>query len=552
MDGLINTGRATKIILAAQARKQLWEGLGLAAEVIGCTLGPKGKTVLIQQPQGHAPVATKDGVTCAKAIRLSDPVQQMGAQLVCEAATQTNDEAGDGTTTASVLTAAMVKEGLKLVEADYDAVSLCRGIEAATALVIDELKRSAQTISTSAEIAQVGTISANGDKEIGDLIAQAMQRVGKDGVIAIEDAKGMATTLDVVDGMQIDRGYISPYFVTDNERMRAAYEGAFVLVTDKKLSSFKDIVPLLEHLVKLQKALLIVADDFEGEAMTGLVVNRVKNNLPIVAIKAPGYGQHRAEMLQDMCRLTGATLVSASTGTSLDKVQGSMLGQCKKFVTDARSTTIVGLGSTKQAVERHVEELRSQMQDVTLAAEDKERLRTRIARLAAGVAVIRVGGATEVEMVEKKYRIEDALNATRAATEEGIVPGGGMALFAAAANAREAALKHPVDPTMPLDPNEVAGAQIVFKACMAPLQRIVSNAGKSPDVVSAAVQGLDARSGYNAATDEYCDLIAAGVIDPVKVTRTALKNAASVAVTFLSINAVVCDEPVTTEEGEGR
>ena len=545
--------RTTQIVLAAEARKQLWEGMRLAAEVIGCTLGPRGKTVLIQQASGRAPVATKDGVTCAKAIRLSDPVKQMGAQLVCEAAAQTNDEAGDGTTTASVLTAAMVKEGLRLVEADRDAVLLCKGIEAAADIVAGELRKAAKPISEPNEIAQVATISANGDSAIGELISRAMQKVGKDGIITVEDAKGMATTMDVVEGMQVDRGYISPYFVNDNERMRAVYEGASVLITDRKLSSFKDIVPLLEQLVKAQKALLIVADDFEGEAMTGLVLNRVKSNLPIVAIKAPGYGQRRAEMLQDMCRLTGATLVSASTGTSIDKVTGSMLGHCKRFVTDARTTTIVGTGSTKQAVEKHVEELRAQTQDVTLGAEDRDHLRARIARLAAGVAVIRVGGATEVEMIEKKYRIEDALNATKAAADEGIVPGGGMALYDAVASAR-AALADEAKARL-VEPDEAAGAEIVFRACLAPLRRIVTNAGRSPDVVIARVNDDRARAkgmhGYNAATDEHCDLVEQGVIDPVKVTRTALKNAASVAVTFLSLNAVVYEDQAP-ERGDDR
>ena len=556
MDGFSTTEPATQLIFSSEARKGLYTGLKLAADAVGCTLGPKGRTVLIQR-KSQTPLVTKDGVSVSKAIRLKDPVQRMGAELVREAASQTNEVAGDGTTTATVLAAALVEAGLKLVENEYSSLQVCRGIEAATTMVLDELKSAAKPVSTSAEVAQVGTISANGDKVIGDLIAQAMEKVGRDGIITVEDAKGMATTMEVVEGMQFDRGYISPYFVTDAERMRATYEGALVLITDKKLTSFKDIVPLLEQVMRAQRPLLLVAEDYEGEAMTGLVINRVKSQLPIVAIKAPGYGQHRQELLNDLCVLTGAKLVSSATGLSLDKVSPDQLGQCKKVVVDAKTTTVVGPGTTKDALDKHVADLRRQLEDVTLAQDDLTKLRTRIARLAAGVAVVRVGGATEVEMVERKFRVEDALNATKAAAEEGIVPGGGMALFNAVT---AVAAKMDAHTGAPVDPEELAGSKAVLKACLAPLRRIVENAGGSADVILnelPKVQNTLRRDGdplnwgYNAATGEYVDLVAAGVVDPVKVTRTALKNAASVAITFLSLDAVVYDEQVEVGPNAG-
>jgi chaperonin GroEL len=537
MNGFPNAEPTTQILFSSEARRQLYQGIKLAADAVGCTLGPKGKTVLIQRP-GSSPLVTKDGVTVSKSIRLKDPVKRMGAELIREAASQTNDVAGDGTTTATVLTAALVEGGLKLVEAGYSPLLVCRGIEYAAKSIDTMLTLNAKKIVTSAEIAQVGTISANGDTEIGDLIAKAMERVGRDGIITVEDAKGMSTTMDVVEGMQFERGYLSPYFVTDSERMRAAYEGAFVLITDKKLNNLKDLIPLLEQVMRAQKPLLIIAEDVEGDAMTGLVINRVKGNLPVVAIKAPGYGQHRTELLNDLCALTGATLVSAATGVSLDKLPLSALGQCKKFVTDAKTTTIVGTGSTKDAVDKHVSELRAQLEDVTLAEDEKTKLRHRVAKLASGVAVVRVGGATEVEMGERKYRIEDALNATRAAAEEGIVPGGGMALYALSQQ------KWSID-----ERDVAAGAEVVLKACQAPLRKIISNTGAPVDGVlkelehrQAAVPADGSPLGFNAATGEFVNLVDAGVIDPVKVTRSALKNAVSVATTFLSLDAVIVEE----------
>lgn len=531
---------STSVIFAADARKQLYAGLKIAADAVGTTLGPRGKTVLIQRPNG-SPLATKDGVSVAKAIRLKDPVQRMGAELVIEAANETNEVAGDGTTTATVLTAALVEEGMRLVEAGYDSIQVCSGIEHAAQAVLTALKTAAKKVSSSAEIEQVATISANGDTAVGQLIAQAMEKVGRDGIITVEDAKGMATSLDVAEGMQFDRGYVSPFFVTDGEKMRAVYQDAAILVTDKKLSAFKDIVPVLEQTARAQRGLLIIAEDFEGDAMTGMVVNRVRNQLPIVAVKAPGYGQHRQELLQDLCVLTGATLVSAATGHSLEKLDMSVLGSCKKVVVDAKTTTVVAPDATQVTVDAHVAQLRSQVEDVTLSQEGLAKLRERIAKLAAGVAVIKVGGATELEMLERKARVEDAVNATKAAADEGVVPGGGMALYNAANTV----------PKFMGDRDFGAGVDVVLKACLAPLSRIASNAGASAAVVldtlkraneSAPLQNDD--HGFNAATGRYEDLAKAGVIDPVKVSRAALQHAVSVAVTFLSLDAVIHDDRV--------
>lgn len=527
----------TKVLFSREARKELYEGLSIAAEAVSCTLGPKGKTVLIQKVN-EAPLVTKDGVTVSRSIKLKDPIKRMGAELIREAAIRTNDVAGDGTTTATVLTHAMVKEGLKLLEAGYSAQLLCKGITHATEFVVEELKERSKQLTTSEEIAQVGTISANGDSNIGDLIAKAMNSVGRDGIITVEDAKGMATSLSIVEGMQFDRGYLSPYFVTNNERMCAAYQDAYVLITNKKLTTIRELVPILEKVVRAQKPLVIIAEDVEGEALQGLVLNRVKSNLAVVAIKAPGYGGHRDELLSDLCVLTGATLVSSTTGVSLDKLDLAQLGTCKKVLVDAKSTIVVGTGTTKEQIEKHANDLRLQLEDITLTANDIVKLKTRIAKLASGVAVIKVGGATEVEMIERKYRIEDALNATRAASEEGIVPGGGMALL-------RASEKLISTPGWADDRDVYVGWDIVIKACKAPLIRIVQNAGLSPDVVINELrqqihQNLDI--GYNAANNTYCDLISAGVIDPVKVTRTALQHAASVAITFLSLDAVIYEE----------
>lgn len=528
----------TKVIFSSDARKQLFEGLNIAAEAVSCTLGPKGKTVLIQR-EGETPIVTKDGVTVSKSIKLKDPVQRMGAELIRESASQTNEIAGDGTTTATVLTHAMVKEGLKLLEAGFSAKELCSGIEKARSRLDEIITQFSKQLTTSEEIAQVGTISANGDVMIGQLISSAMDKVGKDGIITVEDAKGMATTLEIVEGMQFDRGYLSPYFVTNPERMVSVHQDALVLVTDKKLSSLRELIPLLEQVVQVRSSLLIIADDVEGEALQGLVLNRVKSQLPVVAIKAPGYGQHKDELLSDICALTGAKLVSSSTGVSLDKA-GQCLGKVKKVVVDAKSTTIVGSGNTKENVDKHVLDLRTQLQDITLSLEEMTKLKTRIAKLASGVAVIKVGGSTEVEMIERKYRIEDALNATKAAADEGIVPGGGMALFNAMQTYSQRLL---TDDTISRD--EMAGIELVLNACLAPITRISQNAGQNPGVIINELKKQNLQNntyGYNAAKGIYEDLISAGVVDPVKVTRTALRHAASVAITFLTLDAVVYEE----------
>lgn len=531
----------TRVIFANQARKELYAGLKIAADAVSCTLGPKGKTVLIQQ-QGSVPLVTKDGVTVSRSVKLKDPVQRMGAELIREAANRTNEVAGDGTTTATVLTHSMVQEGLKLLEGGYSATNLCKGLEKTTQFVVEAIKRNAKKLTTTNEVAQVGTISANGDVKIGQLIAEAMQRVGTDGIITVEDAKGTQTSMDITEGMQFERGYLSPYFVTNNDKMNVVQQNAYVLVTDKKLTSLRELIPILEKVIQTQSPLLIIADDVEGEALQGLVLNRIKTNLPVVAIKAPGYATHKSELLQDICVLTGATLVSSVTGVSFEQVGLKELGRCKKVIVDSKTTTLVSDTTTKESVEAHVTDLKTQLEDVTLDTDEITKLKMRIAKLSSGVAVIKVGGATEVEMIERKYRIEDALNATRAAAEEGIVSGGGMAL------AYIANTLHEFIESIP-DPEERMGGMIVLKACLAPLRGIAYNASLSSDVLLAKLKTQYAMSndnnvGYNVDSGELCDMFSFGVIDPAKVTRTALQNAASVAVTFLTLDAVVVEDPV--------
>jgi chaperonin GroEL len=526
----------TRVVFAEEARKELFAGLSTTAEAVMCTLGPKGKTVLIQK-NGCSPIITKDGVTVSKAVNLKDPLRRMGSELIREAANRTNEVAGDGTTTSTVLTHAMVKSGLKLLEAGFSAQSLSKGIEIGTKTVLEHLKESGKQLTTTEEISQVGTISANGDKNIGDLIASAMEKVGRDGIITVEDAKGMSTNLEIAEGMQLDRGYLSPYFVTNSEKMNVVFSDAKVLLTDRKLSSLKELVPVLEKTMQSRTPLLIIADEVEGEALQGLVLNKLNANLQVVAIKAPGYGKHRDELLNDISVLTGAKLISPITGLKMETISVQDLGSLKKVVVDAKSSTLVASGKTKQEIETHVEDLRTQLRDVSLTVDELTKLRIRIAKLSSGVAVVKVGGATELEMIERKYRIEDALNATKAAAEEGVVPGGGMALFGSLSK---------LDATEEiLDQGVKAGISIVRDACAAPLRRIAQNAGKSGDVIFNELNRIrktDDRIGYNAAKDAYEDLMEAGVLDPVKVTKTALKNAASVAVTFLNLDAVVVEE----------
>jgi chaperonin GroEL len=530
--------KTTRVVFSEEARRELYLGLELTAEAVSATLGPKGKTVLIQKDDS-APIVTKDGVTVSKSINLRDPLRRMGSELIREAASRTNEVAGDGTTTSTVLTHAMVKSGLKLLEAGYAAEDLSEGITLGINAVLQHLNSSSTKLTTSEEIAQIGTISANGDKNIGRLISDAMEKVGRDGIITVEDAKGMSTNLEVVEGMQFERGYLSPYFVTNSDKMNVVFGDAKVLLTDKKLSSLKDLIPILEKVVQSRVPLLIIADDVEGEALQGLVVNRLNANLQVVAIKAPGFGRHREELLADIAVLTGAKLVSSTTGTKLESIGLSDLGHLKKVVVDAKSSMLVATGSTRREIESHVESLKSQLQDVSLTVEDVSKLKMRIAKLMSGVAVIRVGGATEMEMVERRYRIEDALNATRAAAEEGIVPGGGMALF----NSLESLTD---DELGPLNQGVKAGVSVVRDACLAPIRRISSNAGQTPEVTIKELQRLDRklklRTGYDAANDKFVDMIEAGIIDPVKVTRTALKNAASVAKTFLSLDAIIVED----------
>lgn len=522
----------TRVVFSQEARKELFSGLSTTAEAVMCTLGPKGKTVLIQK-NDNVPIITKDGVTVSKSINLKDPLKRMGSELIREAASRTNDIAGDGTTTATVLTHAMVKSGLKLLEAGYSAQDLSAGIEHATSKVLVHLTSTAKQLTSVEEIAQVGTISANGDRNIGDLIAAAMEKVGRDGIITVEDAKGMNTMLEVVEGMQFDRGYLSPYFVTNSEKMNIVFQDAKVLLTDKKISTLKELIPILEKTMHNRMPLLIIAEDVEGEALQGLVLNKLNANLQVVAIKAPGFGKHKEELLSDIALLTGAKLISSSTGLKIESAALQDLGSLKKVVIDAKSSTLVSNGTTKEAIEERIKELKFQLQDLALTTEDVSKLKIRMAKLSSGVAVIKVGGATELEMIERKYRIEDALNATRAAAEEGIVPGGGMALFRAASS---------LDDKGELPESIKAGVSIVVDACLAPIKRIVHNAGGNGDVVINELNRQDAKLGYNAATSTYEDLITAGVIDPVKVTKTALKNASSVATTFLNLDAVIVEE----------
>jgi len=530
--------KATKVVFSSEARKSLFQGMQTVARAVSSTLGPKGKTVLIQQDSNSQPIITKDGVTVSKSINLKNPIERMGAQLIREAASQTNDIAGDGTTTATVLTFSMVKSGLKLLEAGYDAKSLCTGITSAADAVSEMLKLGAKQLSTVEEITQIGTISANGDRSIGKIIADAMTKVGHDGIITVEEAKSMQTQLEVVEGMQIDRGYLSPYFVTNTEKMHASYSDAKVLLVDQKLNSMREMIPLLEKVMQSKVPLLVIADEVEGEALQGLVVNRVNAHLPVVAIKAPGYGKSREEFMKDIAVMTGAKIVSPATGLSISKTTMADLGSLKSLLVDAKSTTMVGSGSTKSNIDEHVAELKTQLQDITLTLEETDRLRMRIARLSSGVAVIKVGGATELEIIETKYRIEDALNATRAAVEEGIVPGGGMALFEIWCKLSESKEGWKMFGD---------GGSIIADACLAPIQKISENAEKSHEVIvndlirNKKETGL-AALGYNAASEEFVDMIESGIIDPVKVTRTALRNAASVACTFLSLDAVIVEE----------
>jgi chaperonin GroEL len=517
-----------------EARSALKKGVDKLANAVKVTLGPKGRNVVIDKKFG-TPTVTKDGVTVAKEIELEDPIENMGAQMVKEVASKTSDVAGDGTTTATVLAQAIYNEGIKNVTAGANPMDLKRGIDLAVSKIVEGLNKLSKNIdkTSKTEIAQVGAISANNDKEIGELIADAMMKVGTDGVITVEEAKGTETTVDIVEGMQFDRGYLSPYFVTDADSMEAVLEDPYILIHDKKISSMKDLLPVLEKVAQSGRAMLIIAEDVEGEALATLVVNKLRGTLKIAAVKAPGFGDRRKAMLEDIAVLTNGTVISEEKGFKLENATISYLGTAKKVVIDKDNTTIVEGAGKKEDIKKRVNEIKAQI-DKTTSDYDKEKLQERLAKLSGGVAVLKIGAATEVEMKEKKARVEDALHATRAAVEEGIVPGGGVA-FIRVASALEK-LKGEND-------DQKIGIDIVKKAIEAPLRQIVENAGIEPSVVINEVKKNKDDYGFNALTEEYQNLIKAGVIDPTKVTRVALENAASVASMLLTTEAVVCEKP---------
>src|SRR5579863_551986 len=523
---------AKELHFDVDARAALKRGVDQLAEAVKVTLGPRGRNVVIDKKFG-APTVTKDGVTVAKEIELSDPLENMGAQMVKEVATKTSDLAGDGTTTATVLAQAIFREGLKSVTAGVNPMSLKRGIEKAVDNVVEELKRISVPTAGRKEIAQVGTISANNDSEIGKIIADAMEKVGKDGVITVEEARGLDTTYETVDGMQFDRGYLSPYFITDPEKMEAVLEDGLVLIHDKKVSSMKDLLPILEKVAQVGKPLLIIAEDIEGEALATLVVNKLRGTLRVAAVKAPGFGDRRKAMLQDIAVLTNGQVISEEVGFKLENAVLNDLGKAKRIVVDKDNTTLIdGNGSTDN-IQGRIKEIRSAI-DKSTSDYDKEKLQERLAKLAGGVAVINVGPATESEMKEKKARVEDALHATRAAVEEGIVPGGGVAFIR-------------VQPALKLfkagDSDEQIGVDIVRRAIEEPIRMIVQNAGGEGSIVIEKVRASkDSAFGYNALTDTYENLVQAGVIDPTKVTRTALQNAASIAGLLLTTEALIAEK----------
>ena len=523
---------AKELHFNTDARAALKRGVDQLAEAVKVTLGPKGRNVVIDKKFG-APTVTKDGVTVAKEIELSDPLENMGAQMVKEVATKTSDLAGDGTTTATVLAQAIFREGLKNVTAGVNPMALKRGIDRAVTAIVEELKNMSVVTQGKKEIAQVGSISANNDKEIGDLIAEAMEKVGKDGVITVEEAKGLETTLETVEGMQFDRGYLSPYFVTDPEKMEAVLEDSMILIHDKKISSMKDLLPILEKVAQLGKPLLIIAEDIEGEALATLVVNKLRGTLRVCAVKAPGFGDRRKAMLQDIAILTNGQVISEEVGFKLENAVVTDLGRAKRIVVDKDNTTLIDGAGDDDKIQGRVKEIKAAI-DKTTSDYDKEKLQERLAKISGGVAVINVGAATESEMKEKKARVEDALHATRAAVEEGIVPGGGVALVRAQKSLKSLKLD---------DADEQIGVGIISRAIEEPIRMIVQNAGGEGSIVIEKVRNSkEANFGYNALTDEYENLVEAGVIDPTKVTRTALQNAASIAGLLLTTEALIVEK----------
>ena len=524
---------AKDVKFESDARDRMLRGVNILADAVKVTLGPKGRNVVIDKSFG-SPRITKDGVTVAKEIELSDKFENMGAQMVKEVASRTNDEAGDGTTTATVLAQAIIREGLKAIAAGMNPMDLKRGIDLATSKVVAAIKAAARPVSDSAEVAQVGTISANGEAEIGRQIADAMQKVGNEGVITVEENKGLETETEVVEGMQFDRGYLSPYFVTNADKMVADLEDALILLHEKKLSSLQPMVPLLEAVIQSQKPLIIISEDVEGEALATLVVNKLRGGLKIAAVKAPGFGDRRKAMLQDLAILTGGQVISDDLGMKLENVTIDMLGRAKKVSITKDNTTIVDGGGDKAEIAARVSQIRAQIEETT-SDYDREKLQERVAKLAGGVAVIRVGGMTEVEVKERKDRVDDALNATRAAVQEGIVVGGGVALIQAG---------KALDGLKGVNSDQDAGIAIVRKALEAPLRQIAQNAGVDGSVVAGKVRESNDKSfGFNAQTEEYGDMFKFGVIDPAKVVRTALEDAASVASLLITTEAMIADKP---------
>ena len=528
---------AKDVKFSTEARERMLRGVDTLANAVKVTLGPKGRNVVIEKSFG-APRITKDGVTVAKEIELEDKFENMGAQMVREVASKTNDLAGDGTTTATVLAQAIVKEGAKSVAAGMNPMDLKRGIDLAVEAIVSDLKTHAKKITSNDEIAQVGTISANGDTDIGRFLAEAMQKVGNEGVITVEEAKSLDTELEVVEGMQFDRGYVSPYFVTNAEKMRVELEDPYILIHEKKVSGLQTMLPLLEAIVQSGKPLLIVAEDVEGEALATLVVNKLRGGLKVAAVKAPGFGDRRKAMLEDIAILTGGTAIAEDLGIKLENVTINMLGRAKKVVIDKENTTIVNGAGAKKDIEARAAQIKAQIEEST-SDYDREKLQERLAKLSGGVAVIRVGGATEVEVKEKKDRVDDALHATRAAVEEGILPGGGVALLRA--------LKA-LDGVKTTNADQKAGVEIVRRAIQVPARQIVQNAGEDGSlIVGKLLENSSYNWGFNAATGEFQDLVQAGVIDPAKVVRTALQDAASVASLLITTEALVADKPKKSE-----
>jgi chaperonin GroEL len=522
---------AKEIVFSQSARQSIASGLNILANTVKVTLGPRGRNVIIEKSWG-SPTVTKDGVTVAKEIELEDKLANMGAQMVKEVASKTSDIAGDGTTTATVLAQAIYTEGSKLVAAGHNPMDIKRGIDAAVAKIVENLKEQAKPTKGKTEIAQVGTISANGETVIGDILAEAMEKVGKEGVITVEEAKSMETTLDVVEGMQFDRGYLSPYFVTDAERMEVVLDDPFILVNEKKLSNMKDLLPVLEQVAKAGRPLLLIAEDVDGEALATLVVNKLRGTLQVAAVKAPGFGDRRKEMLKDIAVLTGGQAITEDLGLKLESLTLKDLGRAKRVTIDKDNTTIVEGAGKKADIEGRVKQIRTQIEDTT-SDYDREKLQERLAKLVGGVAVVKVGAATESEMKEKKARVEDALHATRAAVEEGIVPGGGVALIRALSS---------LD-SLKFSDDRQYGVNIIRRSAEEPLRQIAGNAGVDGSIVVDKVKNGKGAFGFNAATEEYEDLVKAGVIDPTKVVRAALQNAASVASLMLTTEALVAERP---------